>query len=84
MDRFAKGSSAFFILTTSLVDAVPDIDTIDNTLGDSLRMLFATLSNIIGAIVLIAIIVPRFLIASLSSTCRFYVASARELKRLGK
>ena len=30
-----------------------DIDTIDNMLGDSLRMFFSTLSNILGAVILI-------------------------------
>ncbi|THH02765.1 hypothetical protein EW026_g125 [Hermanssonia centrifuga] len=65
-----------------------DIDTIDNMLGDSLRMFFATLSNIMGAIILIAIILPWFLIAVCSISiaylwaAMFYRASARELKRL--
>jgi ABC-type multidrug transport system fused ATPase/permease subunit len=40
-----------------------DIDTIDNTLGDALRMFANTFSNIIGAIILISIVVPWFLIA---------------------
>ena len=67
-----------------------DIDTIDNLLGDSLRMFFATLSNILGAIILIAIVVPWFLIAVAAIltvylwAAIFYRASARELKRLGK
>ncbi|KAI0342903.1 ABC transporter [Trametopsis cervina] len=65
-----------------------DIDTVDNTLGDALRMFFATLSNILGAIILIAIILPWFLIAVASIAvvylwaAIFYRASARELKRL--
>ncbi|KAJ3531396.1 hypothetical protein NM688_g7581 [Phlebia brevispora] len=65
-----------------------DVDTIDNMLGDSLRMFFATLSNILGAILLIAIVLPWFLIAVCSISlaylwaAMFYRASARELKRL--
>ncbi|GJE96593.1 ABC transporter [Phanerochaete sordida] len=65
-----------------------DIDTIDNMLGDSLRMFFSTLSNILGAIILIAIVLPWFLIAVFSISAlylwaaMFYRASARELKRL--
>lgn len=66
-----------------------DIDTIDNMLGDSLRFFFSTLSNITGAIILIAIILPWFLIAVFAISivylwaAMFYRASARELKRLG-
>ncbi|KAJ4480031.1 ABC transporter [Lentinula aciculospora] len=65
-----------------------DIDTIDNLLGDALRMLAGTMSNILGAIILISIVLPWFLIAVvvvLSVYCYaayFYRASARELKRL--
>ncbi|KAG6900220.1 hypothetical protein C0993_001289 [Termitomyces sp. T159_Od127] len=39
-----------------------DIDTIDNLLGDSLRMFASTASSIIGAIILISIVLPWFLI----------------------
>ncbi|KAF9046870.1 ABC transporter [Hymenopellis radicata] len=65
-----------------------DIDTIDNLLGDALRMFSATLSNILGAIILIAIVLPWFLIGVFCITivyvyaAAFYRASARELKRL--
>ncbi|KAJ7183174.1 ABC transporter [Mycena filopes] len=65
-----------------------DCDTIDSTLGEALRMLFATAANIIGAIVLIAIILPWFLIAVAAILAMymyfaaFYRASAREIKRL--
>ena len=57
---------------------------------DSLRMFFSTLSNILGAVILIAIVLPWFLIAVFSISAlylwaaMFYRASARELKRLGK
>jgi ABC-type multidrug transport system fused ATPase/permease subunit len=40
-----------------------DIDTLDNTLGDAMRMAITTGASIIGAIVLIAIVEPYFLIA---------------------
>ncbi|KAJ1301602.1 hypothetical protein OPQ81_008850 [Rhizoctonia solani] len=65
-----------------------DIDTIDNTLGDALRMLAGTLSQIIGAIILIAILIPWFLIPVALIlviyywAALFYRSSARELKRL--
>ena len=70
-------------------NGVTDIDTVDNMLGDSLRMFFATMASILGAIILIAIVLPWFLIAVASITmlyiwaAMFYRASARELKRLG-
>lgn len=53
---------------------------------DSLRMFFATLSNILGAVILIAIVLPYFLIAVVTISAAylwaamFYRASARELK----
>ncbi|KAG6817160.1 hypothetical protein H0H87_012121 [Tephrocybe sp. NHM501043] len=65
-----------------------DIDTIDNLLGDSLRMFAGTTSSIIGAIILISIVLPWFLIGVACIillyvyAAAFYRASARELKRL--
>lgn len=65
-----------------------DIDTIDNLLGDSLRMFSATASSILGAIILISIVLPWFLIGVVVIlggywyAAMFYRASARELKRL--
>ena len=65
-----------------------DIDTIDNTVADSMRMFVMTFSGIVGAFVLIAIIIPWFLIAVgvvmivYSAFAMYYRASARELKRL--
>ena len=67
-----------------------DVDTIDNMLGDAMRMFVATLANILGAIILIAIVLPWFLIAvgavsvAYIWAALFYRASARELKRLGE
>ncbi|KAJ7221013.1 ABC transporter [Mycena haematopus] len=65
-----------------------DCDTIDSTLGEALRMFFATAANIFGGIILIAIILPWFLIAvtcvftSYFYFAAFYRSSAREIKRL--
>ncbi|KDR78885.1 hypothetical protein GALMADRAFT_244528 [Galerina marginata CBS 339.88] len=65
-----------------------DIDTIDNTLGESFRMVAGTSSAIIGAFIIISIVIPWFLIAILficivyAYIAAFYRASARELKRL--
>ena len=66
-----------------------DIDTIDNILADSYRMFLNTLSTIIGAIILIAIVLPWFLIAVAvvlvlyATAAAFYRASAREIKVSG-
>ncbi|KIM84372.1 hypothetical protein PILCRDRAFT_96946 [Piloderma croceum F 1598] len=63
-----------------------DIDTIDNLLGDSLRMFANTLSTILGAVILISILLPWFLVGVACITvvyvyvAMFYRASARELK----
>ncbi|KAK4687016.1 hypothetical protein P7C73_g3094, partial [Tremellales sp. Uapishka_1] len=65
-----------------------DIDTIDNTLGDAMRMAVSTLANIIGATILLAIIQPYFLIAMAVVIClyahnaMFYRRSSREFKRI--
>ncbi|KAI6099708.1 ABC transporter [Pisolithus sp. B1] len=37
-----------------------DIDSIDNLIGDALRMLFATTAQILGAIILISVVLPWF------------------------
>ena len=63
-----------------------DIDTIDNTLGESIRMFANTFSGILGAVILIAIVLPWFLIAVAVVmliylyAAMYYRASARELK----
>ena len=65
-----------------------DIDTLDNTLSDAMRMAVSTLGNIIGAVILIAIIAPYFLIAMGVVTllyiqaAAFYRRSSREFKRI--
>ena len=65
-----------------------DIDTIDNTASDSLRMFLLSAANIGGSFVLIATVIPWFLVAVGVTVGVYYVlalyygASARELKRL--
>lgn len=58
----------------------------EHELSDSFRMLLMTFSNILGAVILIGIILPWFLIAVSAVSVAyvwaalFYQASARELK----
>ncbi|BEI91781.1 uncharacterized protein CcaverHIS019_0406010 [Cutaneotrichosporon cavernicola] len=65
-----------------------DIDTIDNTLSDAARMSLNMVANVIGAVVLLAVISPWFLIAVavvflLYYHCaQYYRASSREFKRV--
>ena len=65
-----------------------DIDTVDNTLGDAMRMAISTAGNIIGATILISIIQPYFLIAMAvvcilyAHNAQFYRKSSREFKRI--
>ena len=65
-----------------------DIDTIDNAASDSLRMFLLSVANISGSFVLIATVIPWFLVAVGVTVGIYYVlslyyrASARELKRL--
>lgn len=65
-----------------------DIDTVDNTLGDAMRMAVGTLGQIMGATILIAIIQPYFLIAMFvvsllyAHNAKFYRKSSREFKRI--
>ncbi|KAM6504240.1 ATP-binding cassette transporter YOR1 [Amanita muscaria] len=62
-----------------------DVDTIDNKLGEALRMLGVTVSSMIAAIILIAILLPWFLIAVVvimsmfAFVAIFYKSSAREV-----
>jgi len=65
-----------------------DIDTIDNTVSDALRMFLLQSANITGSFVLIATVIPWFLVAVGAVMMVYYAlglyyrASARELKRL--
>lgn len=62
------------------------MDTIDNVLGDAIRMFVGTLAQIIGAIVLVSIIQPYFLIAVMVILVAYYWVgiyyrpSAREIR----
>ena len=85
MNRFAKGIFSLSFLLP-LLSCPADIDTIDNLIGDSLRLLSVTVSSIIGAIILISIVLPWFLlVVFFILICYFYAAffyrtSAREIK----
>ncbi|OWZ63367.1 hypothetical protein AYX15_04629 [Cryptococcus neoformans] len=65
-----------------------DTDTIDNTLSDAMRMAISTLANIVGSVILLAIIEPYFLIAMAVVSllylhnAMFYRRSSREFKRI--
>lgn len=65
-----------------------DIDTIDNTLGDAIRFLNNTVTQIIGSVILIAIVIPQFLAPLFVIgiiyyyMAVFYRHTAREIKRL--
>ncbi|KAL8290351.1 hypothetical protein RQP46_002609 [Phenoliferia psychrophenolica] len=65
-----------------------DVDTIDNTLNDALRMFISTAASVGGAIVLIAVVEHYFVIAvavilvGYWQCAKFYRESAREIKRL--
>ncbi|KAJ3504976.1 hypothetical protein NLJ89_g7658 [Agrocybe chaxingu] len=67
-----------------------DIDNIDNQLPVSLRMLILTISNVLGAIVIITVVEHYFIIVAVFIAigyqyfAAYYRASAREVKRLGK
>ncbi|GAA5961345.1 hypothetical protein JCM3765_004381 [Sporobolomyces pararoseus] len=64
-----------------------DCDSVDNRLNDSLRMVLATLAQIVASIAMIAIVYPIFLapVAAIMfliyNTSKFYRASARTIKR---
>ncbi|EFP76864.2 uncharacterized protein PGTG_02325 [Puccinia graminis f. sp. tritici CRL 75-36-700-3] len=65
-----------------------DVDSIDNKLNDSMRMVLTTLSQVIGAIILIGITSRYFLLAMAGVTAgcwllaTFYRPSARDIQRL--
>lgn len=65
-----------------------DTDTLDNEIGNQIRMMIFFLSNIIGVLVLCIIYLPWFAIAvpflifAFVAIGDFYQASAREIKRL--
>ncbi|KAH8915903.1 ABC transporter [Atractiella rhizophila] len=65
-----------------------DTDVVDNTLNDSTRMVLNTFGSILGAVVIICIVLPWFLLpvavifTVYGFAARFYRSSAREIKRL--
>ncbi|KAF7196178.1 Multidrug resistance protein fer6, partial [Pseudocercospora fuligena] len=65
-----------------------DTDTIDNVIGEALRMFLSTTAQVVGAVVLIAILLPWFLLAvafvvvMFVFTGMYYRPAARELRRL--
>ncbi|KAG2348012.1 ABC protein [Suillus weaverae] len=65
-----------------------DIDSIDNQLPQSMRLLVITLSSVMGSIIIVSILEPYFVIAvffialGYGYFAAFYRAGAREVKRL--
>ena len=65
-----------------------DTDSIDNVIGEAFRMLLSTTAQVVGAVVLISMLLPWFLLAVFVVLCMFivlgmyYRPSARELRRL--
>ncbi|KAG1737506.1 ABC protein [Suillus paluster] len=65
-----------------------DIDSVDNQLALSMRLLVLTLTSVVGSIIIVAFLEPYFIIAvffilmGYSYFAAFYRASAREIKRL--
>ena len=65
-----------------------DMDTLDNIIGEAMRTLIGTVVQVVGSIVLIAVLVPYFLIAVAIIVvlyfwiALFYRSTARELRRI--
>ncbi|OAX30722.1 hypothetical protein K503DRAFT_806826 [Rhizopogon vinicolor AM-OR11-026] len=65
-----------------------DVDGVDNQLPMSMRLLVLTLSSVLGAVIIVAVLEPYFVIAiffiviGYGYIAAFYRASAREVKRL--
>ncbi|KAH0833242.1 ABC transporter [Lanmaoa asiatica] len=87
--RVLHAPMSFFetiVTLSSLLSHSTDIDTVDNALGDAMRTLSATLFTIMGAIVLVSVVLPWFLLVLVFVLgFYFYIAfyyrkSARELK----
>ena len=55
------------------------MDNLDNMLPDGLRMLISTLSQILGSVILIAVIQPIFLVAAVVVFFLIYKAAGRFL-----
>lgn len=65
-----------------------DVDTLDNIIGDMSRMLIGTIVQVVGSIVLIAVLTPWFLIAVAAVVAiylfiaLYYRSTAREVRRV--
>jgi ABC-type multidrug transport system fused ATPase/permease subunit len=88
--KLFSGSAAFFDSTPlgRLLGVLgKDIDVMDNTLPDVLRMFIITMGTLVGSVVVISVIFNYFLLSLLLTIIYiyyaiYYQASARELKRL--
>ena len=88
MNRLSKGPPPPKMYSYSLNPDLNrvDVDTIDNVLGDAIRMFVGTLAQIVGAIVLVSIVQPYFLIAVTVILIAYYWVgiyyrpSAREIR----
>ena len=95
---YASALQNIFYSPMSIFDTVPlgrilgvfgkDIDTIDNQLADSWRMMALTMATLLGAIIIITVFFHYFIIViavvavGYGYFAMFYRTSARELKRL--
>ena len=87
MNRLSKGPSSpkYTWLPLNPHPNHLDVDTIDNVLGDAIRMFVGTLAQIVGAIVLVSVH-PYFLIAFMIILIPYYWVgiyyrpSAREIR----
>ncbi|KAN0063624.1 Multidrug resistance protein fer6 [Thecaphora frezii] len=65
-----------------------DMDTLDNVIGEAMRTLVGTVVQVVGSIVLIAVLTPYFLVAVAAILllyywiAAFYRSTARELRRI--
>lgn len=86
MNRLSKGKVTISLFEDLLIKSIVDVDTIDNVIGDAIRMFVGTVAQVIGAIVLVSIIQPYFLIAVAVIVLAyywvgiFYRPSAREIR----
>lgn len=86
MNRFSKDIDTLDNLLAGSFAWLTHVTRSDLIIADSYRMFLATLSNIIGAVIFVSIILPWFLIAVAVVSvfyvmaAAFYRASAREMK----
>ena len=86
MNRFSKDIDTLDNLLAGSFAWLPHVTRSDLFIADSYRMFLATLSNIVGAVIFVSIILPQSLIAIAALSVfyvmatAFYRASAREMK----